>query len=402
MGSTIKIQRAENDIESATFAARLDWLHNQLPINLLGTLAGLGMLGVVFWNERPFLQLGGWSALILLLTLLRSLLWARYHRPRPNHSVYWYRIFVGTLFASGCLWGLGGVLFFTPEHPFDLAFLLIMLAGITAGSLSALAVFTSIFVAYALPAMLPITVLCLLQGDLSLNMIGLGCLIFLAMALGYARNFQRAMIRGIQLQYQNTELVRRLEAANQQLHQFSYLDSLTGIANRRHLDEHMKQVCATAIHEETPMAMILADVDHFKAYNDQYGHDRGDQVLREVAASLKSGLRETDALVARFGGEEFSIVLPNTNAEIARNVAERLRRRLEELAIPHALGVGLKVVTASFGVAARIPSGPQCSTTLLQLADRALYDAKRAGRNRVEVHDDRGASDPVIAASGTT
>jgi diguanylate cyclase (GGDEF)-like protein len=358
------------------------------------------MLGLVFWNERPFLQLGGWSALILLLTLFRSLLWARYHRPRVSHNVYWYRMFIGTLLAAGCLWGLGGVLFFTPEQPFELAFLVIMLAGITAGSLSALAVFTSIFVAYALPAMLPITVLCLLQGNLTLNMIGLGCLIFLGMALGYARNFQRAMIRGMQLQYQNTELVKRLEAANQQLHQFSYLDALTGIANRRQLDEHMEKVCAMAIDDETPMAMILADVDQFKAYNDQYGHDRGDQVLREVANSLKSGLRETDALVARFGGEEFSIILPNTTTEIARNVAERLRRRLEELAIPHAVGAGLRMVTASFGVAARIPSSPQCSSALLQSADQALYTAKRAGRNRVEVHDD-GASAPLAAASRT-
>jgi len=301
-------------------------------------------------------------------------------------------MFLGTLLVSGCFWGIGGVLFFTPEHPLHLAFLVIMLAGLTAGSLSALAVFTPIFSAFALPAMLPVAILCLLEGKMALTMIGLGCLIFLAMTLGYARNFQRTMIRGLQLQYANTELVTRLEAANQQLRQFSYVDALTGIANRRHLDEHMGQVCATAIDEESPMAMILADVDHFKAYNDRYGHDRGDRVLRDVAASLKSSLRETDALVARFGGEEFSIVLPNTTAGTAKTVAERLRRRIEGMGIPHAPGLESKVVTASFGVAVCVPTGPECSSALLHAADRALYSAKRAGRNRVEVDDDKAST----------
>jgi diguanylate cyclase (GGDEF)-like protein len=181
-------------------------------------------------------------------------------------------------------------------------------------------------------------------------------------------------------------LSESLLSVNMKLQQLSRSDVLTGVANRRHLHEHLQQVWDRAAADHTPVSALMLDVDHFKAYNDCYGHPAGDECLKQVAQSVTSSLRRPDDFVARYGGEEFVALLPGASGEMALQAAERVRQGVEALSMRHEGSSTAKVVTISVGVATLTPG--QTSTSpdqLISMADQALYEAKRGTRNCVKV-----------------
>jgi diguanylate cyclase (GGDEF)-like protein len=165
----------------------------------------------------------------------------------------------------------------------------------------------------------------------------------------------------------------------------TFSDGLTGIANRRHFDVAIEKEQRRAKRGGQPLSLLMIDIDHFKAYNDHYGHQKGDQCLIQVAAALASMLKRPCDLMARYGGEEFAMILPDTDVEQAMLVGEQLRKRALELALPHERNLGeLRQVTVSIGITTQAPDLPVEIDTLINAADRALYRAKRNGRNRIE------------------
>ena len=158
-------------------------------------------------------------------------------------------------------------------------------------------------------------------------------------------------------------------------------DALTGLANRRGFDDHFAAEVARAARSGEPLTLVLCDVDHFKRYNDRYGHQRGDMCLVEVARALESVVRRPADLAARYGGEEFALVLPEASQEGAAKIAERVRSAVRELAFEHEASDGHGIVTVSAGVATVIGGGWTVEE-IIELADRALYEAKEAGRDR--------------------
>jgi len=166
-----------------------------------------------------------------------------------------------------------------------------------------------------------------------------------------------------------------------ELELLSQTDTLTGLANRRAYNERLDQALARQRRQGLPVALVLMDVDHFKRYNDTYGHPAGDRVLQHIAAILRQGVRQGQDLPVRLGGEEFGLLLENTNLEQAAQFAERMRTQLEALALEHR-GLGPDAyVTLSLGVAEA--ENDDTPTTLYHRADEALYQAKAQGRNRV-------------------
>ncbi|MEO7431300.1 MAG: diguanylate cyclase [Dokdonella sp.] len=178
-------------------------------------------------------------------------------------------------------------------------------------------------------------------------------------------------------------VVRDLEIANRKLRQLSMSDGLTGIANRRCFDERMALEWSQHALAGCPLALLLVDVDCFKPLNDARGHLHGDECLRELAGVCFRALRGHDDLVARYGGEEFALLLPGCDLRSARRVAERLRRGVESLALPHLTSPVEPYVTVSVGVSAVVPASAWSSDALIAAADRALYIGKARGRNRV-------------------
>jgi diguanylate cyclase (GGDEF)-like protein len=188
----------------------------------------------------------------------------------------------------------------------------------------------------------------------------------------------------------------RLKDYADRIRALSRTDPLTGLANRRVLDERLALECARAQRSGEPLAVLMLDIDHFKAYNDHHGHPAGDAALVRVALALEACLRRAGDLVARFGGEEFCVVLPLTDAAQAREIAGQLCQAVRDLALPHGHSPTAGHVTLSIGVATGLPEGvsarrpsdgdgaPTPADWVAQ-ADAALYQAKRQGRDRVSL-----------------
>jgi diguanylate cyclase (GGDEF)-like protein len=174
-----------------------------------------------------------------------------------------------------------------------------------------------------------------------------------------------------------------LEVANERLHQLSIEDALTSLANKRRLDEFLAQEWQRSQRAGTPVSLLMVDVDHFKLYNDTYGHQAGDECLRRVAEVLGATIRRGTDLAARYGGEEFAIALSDTPEAGAPVVAETIRSRVEALGIPHAASSAAPHVTVSIGTATAVATEGSTLAELISAADRALYRAKSEGRNRV-------------------
>jgi diguanylate cyclase (GGDEF)-like protein/PAS domain S-box-containing protein len=165
-------------------------------------------------------------------------------------------------------------------------------------------------------------------------------------------------------------------------------DGLTGLANRRCFDDTLAAEWARALRQQQPISLLMVDVDNFKAYNDANGHLGGDECLKRIATAVASEMRAND-LVARYGGEEFAVILPNQSLKGAAIVAERIRRRVEQLRLPNG-GAPLRQVTVSIGAATAIAGADNCASELVAIADAALYRAKHLGRNRISLPSAEG------------
>jgi diguanylate cyclase (GGDEF)-like protein len=174
-----------------------------------------------------------------------------------------------------------------------------------------------------------------------------------------------------------------LQVLNSRLETLSLTDALTGIANRRHFDEVLDKEWKRAQRVGEPLALAVLDVDWFKTYNDHYGHPAGDSCLQQIAQTLAATISRSTDLVARYGGEEFVFLAPSTGPDGAHNMAEKLVRAVEALALPHERSP-LGHVSISVGIASMQNDGNSPAQTLVQRADAALYRAKAQGRNRVE------------------
>ncbi len=197
-----------------------------------------------------------------------------------------------------------------------------------------------------------------------------------------------AMQRIAAMRHQLIQVSHELEKVNGELQKLADADGLTGLANRRILDEYMEKEINRAIRGKYPIAVIMIDLDNFKAYNDNYGHIAGDSCLKKVSKVLKNTVRRPEDLVGRYGGEEFCVILPNTDLDGAMFVAERIRTEVEAIKIPHSGNTNHNIVTLSVGTASHIPVQKNLSNQLLDAADRALYNAKMAGKNTVIAADD--------------
>lgn len=192
----------------------------------------------------------------------------------------------------------------------------------------------------------------------------------------------RAMQRLIEMQRSLVEVTRKLDAANAELQRLSTTDALTGIANRRALDDFLSRAWRRCLRVKKPLSLVMLDIDYFKLFNDKYGHQAGDDCLQRVATQIARAAPRASDLAARYGGEEFMLVLGETDQDGALWMAERVRQMVADLKVPH-YATDSKFVSVSCGVVTVIPDEKRTVEALIQSADAALYQAKRGGRDRV-------------------
>jgi diguanylate cyclase (GGDEF)-like protein len=176
-----------------------------------------------------------------------------------------------------------------------------------------------------------------------------------------------------------------LKQLRDRLKEQTLVDGLTGLANRRRFDEHLKMEWSRAQRYGKTLSLILIDIDHFKRYNDRYGHLGGDDCLKAVAGTLRIGAKRSSDLVARWGGEEFACLLPETGREQAAVIASEMRQAVQDMELKHEDSETSPFVSVSLGLSVRIPQAKDTIETFIQEADKALYLAKRSGRNRLFV-----------------
>ena len=379
----IKGSRLSN---SGISTAQIEQCFRQLPISLVVNLVNALFLAVVLWQAVSTSILLIWLFLLGAVTAARYLTMLAFNKAladaRLEHRI-WRRYFVAGACAAGLVWGISGVLLFHPDSFPHQVFLAFVLGGMVAGAVPLLSSIGTAFQCFAIPIVVPISVRLLLVGDTVHLMMGL-----MGMVFGVAMLASSAQVRRL---FRDSEDLRRelltsIETGRA-LELMVRLDPLTGIANRRLFEEELNREWARAKREDTALAVITADIDHFKEFNDFYGHSAGDKCLTEVAQTMQHALSRPGDIVARIGGEEFAFVLPRTTLHGAVSVAELVRDRILALGLPHKASPDTSQVTMSFGVACSDVASFASADELLHASDMALYEAKRLGRDRIAVHN---------------
>ena len=381
-----------NTLRPELAAKCVEMLYSQASNAYTASIVAGVLVGALYWNLASRAVIVGWGVAYLAMIAIRHLLGVRYRMRLQtiDQSPAWLRYFRSPVFVCGALWGAFGVYLASHGDAYHLAALLLTLGALVSGAVTAYSIVISVFLAFCVPAMMPVGLYLISQGTYSQVALGLLVLAWMYFMYQGARRFRTFALESLGYQFENTALVRNLaeerdkaEELAIRLKALSSLDSLTGIANRRQFDDEMQAAFARASRDGNEVALILCDLDCFKLYNDTYGHPQGDECLRRAAALLAEHASRESAVAARFGGEEFAVVIPKTDRGAALALAMKIRAALEALGLPHESSkVGGKVVTGSFGVSSVVPGDGATIARLIECADQALYDAKGAGRNR--------------------
>ena len=396
------IETALRDRERENFV-RLLYL-GQFPEAGAAAVYAASMAGILGWHNPLKWLAVAYIFMALRFLALTSLLAKSDQRNAPMHYVLF------TEFLTGICWG-ASVFYFTQTDSLPALYTsIIWLVGMIVSALG----LTTVNSNYPAFWTSPITVLLMgklvFSGRQTLVLSAVG-LVFLILFFGAIAYFARSISRrDFYREMQNASLVEQLSAANTYANKLnkalrseiirrekienmlrkerdlaehrSTTDSLTGIRNRRAFDSALRNELARARRNQHVLSLILIDVDRFKNYNDARGHQAGDDVLREVARIIEQSIRRGTDMSCRYGGEEFAVLLPNTNIEDASRIAETIRKQLEARGITHPDSDVGAYVTVSLGVAAIAPTENDTGEVLLNVADQALYQAKSAGRNQ--------------------
>lgn len=356
-------------------------------------IAGVVLI-YTFWDVADRLVFLFWVFAYVAVAIYRTRLHTKYlavpeEEKGANH---WFIKLALSLFTTGLVWGLFLLyLVHLAEGP-SAAVLMANYAFLLAGAVTAYAVSFPMFLLFSVPILLPSVGYLFFTdfaGNSTLVAMSLGWYLFMVSA---ARRFGLFAMRSLGFEYKNRDLVEELEEHNrraevlaEELKVISNTDALTGLYNRRSFDESFPVELARAYRQKTPLSLILCDVDYFKAYNDTWGHPKGDECLRRVARVLSEAVRQGGDRAARYGGEEFAVVLTGTDIHQAKIFAERLRRSFAEAAIAHPSSGVAKHITLSMGVSSLAPEGEDGVEDLIYRADKALYKAKECGRDQVQL-----------------
>lgn len=354
-------------------AAAANHLYQHVVTAALTNIALAVFVATALSLEGPTLALYIWASALVLVSLGRIFLAGAYRRTLHPEPARWMARYVGLSAATGLLWGGAVALFALRVDPVAQLLLLMVVAGMSAGSLPVNAALLSNYYLYLAGTLLPIVATYSWYG-----LFGDGTVQHVTIALAVALYAASMVVMGRthnREQRKVWEITAQLDRANRELQRRASHDALTGLWNRQRLEFALDDEFDRSERYGGEFSLVMVDIDHFKSVNDTHGHEVGDRVLQELAKRLRASLRRADR-AARWGGEEFMVLLPHTSTQAAFELAERLRAHVAETPFDP---VGR--ITISAGVAGFVAGEER--TLLLKRVDRALYMAKDAGRNCV-------------------
>lgn len=374
--------RGVKPVASLSSAATVDDYIRAQTVNAVFQQAALGpllsLLAAVLvvigvWGVTSHARALVWLGAIALVSFLRLTLLLAYRRraPATEQVNRWEQAFLYTLVLLSLVWGVGAV-FVMPDSVTHEVLIYFFLAGIAGSTVASYSAHPTACVLALTSLVLPVTVWFAWHDVIELRVMAVGGAIYLIAAIRATRNYGEFWRRTFRLSWELSQAHRHAE-------KLARTDELTGINNRRAFTELGRQALEHARRYGRPLAVVTFDIDRFKAINDDLGHAAGDEVLKAVGAVIRRAARTPD-ISGRLGGEEFAVLLPETNERDAIAFAERLRTDLAALAVAHN-GATIRF-TCSFGVTT-LGDDVTILDTLLNRADAAMYRAKREGRNRV-------------------
>ncbi|MCP3867450.1 MAG: GGDEF domain-containing protein [Gammaproteobacteria bacterium] len=339
--------------------------------NLLASM--LLVLGLSAHVENSSLLI--WFGTMLVFNLFRYYQARKFLSAEISVQSYHHqeRRYVLAVATSGILWGLTAVLFFSTGAPVQDMFIALVLMSMASAATASLSFHRFAYPLFVVPTISPLVLKLLYEGDDTQQIIGLVIPLY----------FGFLMVLSRQIFYYADQTIRN-SLTNRQ---HAYVDYLTGIANRRAFDQYLQKEWFRGLRANQPLSLILMDIDDFKKLNDTYGHPFGDKTLQSIAHRVKSKLKRSSDLAARIGGEEFSIILPNTGLDGALSIAEEIQSEVTGSIHNPETSERVTMPTLSLGISCCYPDQRSSISGLYQQADNALYEAKHSGKNQVVLAD---------------
>ncbi len=377
-------------LQQKTDMGLVEFTYKQAKMSFIASwiCATVVLIYLYYFEATPFFHIYIWYTFFLVVTLSRTILVNHFLKQElsqtQTHIELWKNLFTLGAFLSGISWGLVGTPFLLPQDGLQQAPMMVILAGVCAGSVPSFSPIRHAALAFIIPAIVPLIVsFVLTQSSIYLFLV-LTFTAFLFYLIMISIRTHQIIKTSFQLQFENESLVNhlsdaknRLELANSRLKQDATHDPLTQVANRTLFEATFEKAIQKAAEQHTILALLYLDLDGFKDVNDTHGHDAGDQLLLVIVARLSKVLRNTDFL-SRLGGDELAIIVENIeNVQAIADVAERVR---EVVSTPVMLKEAEVNIHVSIGIAI-YPTDGRDSNTLLRVADRAMYYVKDHGGN---------------------
>ena len=360
-------------IEEQVRTDRLHQLFRQSFAAIFGSYLGAVMLCWLCWDRFEHQVILVWLSLLAVSSLFRLKMFMEWFRcPFSERTpARWERRYAVTLMLSAGIWGFGALAVMPTDDRLSQALVMLFTVGMSVSAVSCYSAYRYLTLGSMGLVLLPCTLWLLFQPSSMQVGVAIAVLVFSTFVVSATRKLSDALEKAFRL-------TRQMERAHTISTRAAQTDELTGLMNRRAFFEHAHVLYAQCRHNQQPLCALMMDMDHFKEINDTYGHQAGDQVLRQIGGVISASFRQAD-VYGRLGGEEFAVLLPNTSLETARGIAEQLVKAISGLSSEPVQGL-----TASLGVAST-HAWEQDLHGLMNTADKALYRAKALGRNQVAV-----------------
>lgn len=360
-----------SDLKLLVYSDRLRLLYQQSYPAIYTSMMTAIILLIILWPAKDYKILLGWLFIMFVTSVIRLSLFRKYHKvdPKGLEILSWERPYFITLTFTTLTWGIGSLFIMPFDSPLHQVIILTFLVGLSGAAISLYSSHTNITITTILVLLLPIIIYFLMNGNYTFVGLAIAVLGFLLSSVRATRFLGKTLD-------QNFTLKHQLESSKTKAEEDARIDHLTGLHNSRAFHEAGENLANISQEKNDNFSLIIMDIDHFKNVNDTFGHATGDYILKKVAEMLKQTFRKSD-ICSRIGGEEFAILLPSTTLDQSYELAEKIRKKIEETSF--LVDDQSISITASFGLC----TGTDDINTLFVQADKFLYQSKDSGRNRI-------------------